>query len=182
VNDYELLYLIVCDQDGIALEFLINKYDKLIWKYIHNAGIKVSDHEDFHQIALEILLKAIYLFNEVFNKSFTRYFQLILQRDLWRLQKRYYTQLSKIIYIEYDLIDEKPSLNYMSINEEIELEYIYSTVKENLKTILEKQIYEYYFVLGYSVIDIAKKFILKDKQVYNAVTRLINKMRNTMKK
>ena len=182
MNDYELLYLIVCDQDGIALEFLIKKYEKLIWKYIHNANIGYSDHDDFYQFCVEILIKAIYLFNEIYNKTFTRYFQLILQRDLWKMQKKYYEKISKVLYIEYELFDERSDSSYLTVNEELEFDYLYETIDKQLKTNLEKQIYELHFVFNLSVAEIAIKLGLNEKQVYNTITRLIGKMRNIMKK
>jgi len=64
MNDYELIYLVQNHQDGIALEFLFDKYKLLIWKYIHQYEVPYYEREDFFQEGLIMLHKAVLRFDE----------------------------------------------------------------------------------------------------------------------
>lgn len=88
MNDYELIYLVQNHRDGIALEYLFKKYKLLIWKYIHMYDVPYYERDDFLQEGYLMLNKAINLFDESKNKTFTRYFELILKRKFWALLKK----------------------------------------------------------------------------------------------
>lgn len=162
MNDYELIYLIQSDQDDHALNFMYQKYHRFIWKLIHLLNLEKKEHEDFYQEGVLMLHKAIKTFNERYNKSFTRYFELILKRHFYQLKQtlpKYYlfdhTDFVKdVVYIEesYDPID--------------------------LNSHLERLVYEKYFVLKQSISKIKEDSTYSSKQIYNAVYRIKDKYKN----
>ncbi len=160
MNDYELIYLVQNHQDGIALEFLFKKYEKLIWKYVHQYNVPYYEQDDFFQEGLLMLHKAIMTFDESKNKTFTRYFELILKRKFWALLKR----LPK-----YE-IKEIPEIQggYLLQEEEI--------IIPDLKSKLELDIFEMYFVRNEKISDISKKTGYQVKQIYNAIYRIKDKI------
>ncbi|MGI6787493.1 MAG: sigma-70 family RNA polymerase sigma factor [Acholeplasmataceae bacterium] len=160
MNDYELIYLVQNHQDGIALDFLFEKYKLLIWKYIHQYNVPYYEQEDFFQEGLLMLHKAIISFNEAKNKTFTRYFELILKRRFWALLKR----LPKYV------IKDIPEIQGSYILRETEI------VIPDLKSKLELDIFEMYFVNNESISDISKKRGYKVKQIYNAIYRIREKI------
>ena len=86
-NDYELLYLIQ-EMDDEALDIMLKKYIPLIKARIKAFRIKKSSQEDFLQEGLLVLNKAIQRFNPDSKKTFTRYFDMILQRQFIRSSGR----------------------------------------------------------------------------------------------
>mgnify|MGYP000909807808 FL=1 len=86
-NDFELLYLIRENCD-IALDIMFQKYIPLINARIKTFHIKKRNRDDFFQEGLICLHKAISTFREDKNKTFTRYFDLILQRRFIQILKK----------------------------------------------------------------------------------------------
>lgn len=159
MNDYELIYLVQNHQDGIALETLFQKYDKLIWKYIHMYQVPYIEREDFHQEGLIMLYKAVIRFDEAKNKTFTRYFELILKRRFWALLKK----LPK--YIIKDIPDIQGS--YILKEEPV--------IEIDLKSEIETQVFKMYFLENIKVKSISKKTGYTAKQIYNAIYRIRDK-------
>ena len=90
-NDYELLYLIREKSDE-ALEIMYRKYTPLIRKRILDFRIQVN-HEDFFQEGLLALDIAIRRYIDLYDKTFNKYFDLILQRrfiQILRKQEKHY--------------------------------------------------------------------------------------------
>lgn len=86
-NDYELLYLIQ-EMDDEALDIMLKKYIPLIKARIKAFRIKKSSQEDFLQEGLLVLNKAIQRFNPDSKKTFTRYFDMILQRRFIQILRK----------------------------------------------------------------------------------------------
>lgn len=159
MNDYELLYLIQCNQCEIALEFMYQKYQKMIWKQIHCLHLEEKEYDDFHQEGLLILFKAIKSFDERYNKSFTRYFELILKRQFYSLLKslpRYQ------LYETTDFIKE-------TVLMEEEAQYL------SFDSVIEAEVHHYYFIEQYSVKEIERVTSYRSKQIYNAIYRIKEK-------
>ncbi len=165
MNDYELIYLVQNHQDGIALNFLFKKYELLIWKYIHQYQVPYYERDDFFQEGLLTLNKAIIRFKEKYNKTFTRYFELILKRRFWALLK----QLPK-----YE-IKEIPQIAGSYVLEER------PTIEIDLKSEIEKQVYNLYYVQALSVKEINDITGYQTKQIYNAIYRIKSKYLNNNK-
>jgi len=93
------------------------------------------------------------------NKTFTRYFELILKRRFWALLKK----LPKYV------IKEIPDISGSYIIEEEPV------ISIDLKSDLEKTIFKMYFLNQEKVKTISKKTGYTRKQIYNAIYRIKDK-------
>lgn len=159
-NDYELIYLIRGENDHIALQYLFDKYERFIWKIIHLLNVTSYDHDDFIQEGTLIFYKAIQSFNEEKNKSFTRYFELILKRHFYQLLNK----SPKYVYDEY-VIQQQTSY------------YIEENYDDFLSTCskIEKDVFDCYFIEQKSIQTIANQLKCSKKQIYNTIFRLKEK-------
>jgi len=107
-----------------------------------------------------MLHKAVITFNEDKNKTFTRYFELILKRRFWALLKR----LPK-----YE-IKEIPEIQGGYMISEGEMEY------PDLKSKLELDVYEMYYLNQEGIKLISQKTGYTAKQIYNAIYRIKDKL------
>lgn len=159
MNDYELIYLIRFELDEIALSFMFKKYHKFIWKNIHLFQIDEKEREDFHQEGTLMLNKAITSFDDNKNKSFTRYFELILKRHIYQMKKRIPN------YILFDHTDYVKGCSY--IEEETEEIEFNST--------LEQVVFERYFMNRQKIKEIENQTDFSKKQIYNTIYRIKEK-------
>lgn len=170
LNDYELIYLVQDQQDMMALELLFNKYDFFIHKKISQFFIFDSDREDFHQEGLIMLNKAILSFKDNFNKTFMRYFEVILDRkfiNLTKQKKRYKNHV-------YEML-EAAIHTPIYIEETVAIEPV-----SKFKSALEESIYKRYFIQEQSIDYIAQETNLESKQVYNAIYRIKKKLSQSL--
>ena len=107
INDYEIIYLIKDHFHKDAFAFMLKKYEKFIWKNIHALYLDEDNKYDFYQESVIMLYKAIQTFNERYNKTITRYFELILKRRLYALKKEINSYILKEPAFFYQL--ESPS-------------------------------------------------------------------------
>ncbi|MBU1143598.1 MAG: hypothetical protein KKH92_08150 [Firmicutes bacterium] len=159
MNDYELIYLIHAEHDELALNFMFQKYHKFIWKQVHLLEVEKKEYDDFHQEGNLMLHKAIKTFNSDRNKTFTRYFELILKRHFYQLKKTlptYYLYENADFYQEKCYIEEEP---------------VYLTLTSNL----EQTVYERYFIHRETIQDIEKQTCFSKKQIYNTIFRIKEK-------
>lgn len=159
MNDYELLYLIHQEKDEIACNYMFKKYHRLIWKNVHIMNIKTYDHDDFYQEGLLMLDKAIKTFSEDKNKSFTRYFELILKRHF------YYLKRTLPLYLLCEDTSFVKGATY--IEEELDLSF--------LSSVMEKDIMIAYFDQGMKIKDIEQSLPYTKKQIYNTIYRIKEK-------
>jgi RNA polymerase sporulation-specific sigma factor len=159
MNDYELLYLVHFEKDDNAFLYLFKKYHRFIWKQVHIMNLKSIDHDDFYQEGLLMLNKAIQTFDEEKNKSFTRYFELILKRHFYYLKRNLPT---------YMLCEDTNFVKGASyIEEELDLSF--------LNTEIEKDIFQLYFIEEIKIKDILEKYPYTRKQIYNTIYRIKEK-------
>lgn len=166
MNDYEIIYMIKYDHDEYALAFMIKKYEKFIWKKIHSMYVHDEEKIDFFQESLILLNKAIQTFDESYNKTFTRYFELILIRKLIALKKETKQYILRESSFFYQL--ESPETQ----TEKLELSF-----EDHNKQI----VYQYYFENKRSIEYISQTLQLTKKQVYNIIYQIkqkIKKMNN----
>ena len=164
MNDYELIYLIQSEHDDHAMTFMFQKYHKFIWKQVHLLNVDSKEHDDLHQEGVLMLHKAIQTFDETKNKSFTRYFELILKRQLYRMKS------SIPNYYLYDNTDFCKGVSYIE-EEPFELE---------LSSELENKVHELYFLKRRSVSEIKRVTGYSKKQIYNTVFRVKEKYKNML--
>lgn len=159
MNDYELIYLIRFNECEHALNFMYQKYQKFIWKHIHQLHLEQKEHDDFHQEGLLTLHKAIQTFNDTYQKSFTKYFELILKRHFYGLIRYLPT---------YQLFEHTDFVKEFTLIEE-ETEYL------SFESSLEQDIHDRYFLKRQTIKVISDETKLSPKQIYNAIYRIKEK-------
>ena len=167
INDYELIYLVQVHQDGIALELMFNKYEKMIWKNLMLYDVALKERDDIFQDCLILLNKAIRIFNESKGKTFTRYFELIVKREILHKKKR---------VPDYYLMDRPeliPGQVVMFIEEGNEFDF-------NFKSELEKKLFQLYFIEKIKIKEIVGTLGMSEKQVYNCIYRIKKKMKDEL--
>ncbi|XMB86659.1 sigma-70 family RNA polymerase sigma factor [Mycoplasmatota bacterium WC44] len=164
-----MLYLI-SEGNEKALEIMLEKYQNLILSKIYKFNISYNQKDDFYQEGCLALLNSIHVYNPKYNKSFTRFFEMVLTRKFISLIKKE----SKPLYIVSD-----ETLNNYIVSEderyyikEKDIEY----AKRNLSSIEYDVFYEHYY-LEKSIDDIVKKFGYTEKRIYNAIYRIKRKMK-----
>lgn len=98
-NDNELLYLIA-EKDDSALEIMFKKYTPLIRKRISEYKMVGKNSEDYFQEGLMMLVKSIETYCVYYNKTFNKYFDLILQRKMFQLLKKERKYLYNVSFVE----------------------------------------------------------------------------------
>lgn len=159
MNDYELIYLIHSEHDDLAMEYIYGKYKRFIWKHVHLLNISQREHDDFHQEGLCMLQKAVETFNPNRNKTFTRYFELILKRHFYQLKKK---------IPDYELYDE-PNFCQGAVYIEEPMDY------PVFASDLEHTVFHAYFLEERSIKEIAKEHGFNHKQIYNTIFRIREK-------
>ena len=165
-NDNELLYLIK-NHNEEALETMFKKYENFIYSKIIKYRFPINLKEDYLQEGRMVLLKAIETYREEYEKTFMRYFELLLQNrfnTLYKNNKRYH---SSVILVESETVDIKDKeTNQKDI----------IIVDTTSLTNMEKSIYECYFLENKTVQEITKMLNITSKQVYNSVQRIKKKI------
>ena len=167
INDYELIYLVQCYQDGVALEMMFSKYENMIWKNMSLYDVNPKDRDDIFQDCLILLNKAINIFNESKGKTFTRYFELICKREIIHKKKR---------IPDYYLMDRPeliPGQTLMCLEEEKEFDVYF-------KTNLGKNVFRLYFMEKKKINVVSQILGICDKQVYNCVFRIKKKLKDLL--
>jgi RNA polymerase sporulation-specific sigma factor len=161
MNDYELIYLFQTYQDDLAFEFLVLKYRRFIWKIIHTLYLQDKEVDDFYQESILMLYKAAQTFREKYQKSFTKYFELILRRQLYYLKKK----------IPNVLLSEE------SFFKDFQAPIIIEEEPIKLDHPMEQKIFEMYYEKRMSVKMISNQEQLTAKQVYNLIYRVKKKIK-----
>ncbi len=169
-NDWELLYLIK-EGNQDALDIMFNKYKYFINKKIRDFNINDKSREDFFQEGLITLNEAIKKYDDNYNKTFFKFFELLLVR-------RFSTILSRETR-QYEIVEKmknKIELDDQIIMSEDVVSYAIDGILEELSK-LEMKVYEYYFLNNKSIGYIAEKLSITKKTVYNAVARIKSKLK-----
>lgn len=162
-NDYELIYLYRTTKSEEVISIIFQKYKPLILKNIYKFYIPSKDHDDFFQESLMTLLDCIHTFDESKNKTFTKYFELVLYRKFITLKDK----SSKYVLIEKpELIKESYTPNYEVTN----IDNLYLSP-------LEKHIYTMYFEDKLTIETIALNLNKTQKSIKNAVYRIKVKLK-----
>jgi len=162
-NDYELIYLYRSTKSESVISLIFQKYKPLIWKNIHKFYIPSKDQDDFFQEALMTLLDCVNKFDESKNKTFTKYFELVLYRKFITLKDK---------SAKYVLI-EKPEL----IKESYVPSYTHIAVDDLHLSVLETTIYKMYFEDRLTIDSIATKLTKDKKSIKNTVYRIKVKLK-----
>ena len=185
-NDYELIYM-AQEKNEIAIEYLVNKYKYIIALVIgKNLGkMKVLriDSADVYNLGLLSLHRAIDQFNAMDGIAFSSFATILINRSINNYFKSLNRKKDSIflnsisIETEYENIMLDESFEPSKI---VELEQFkeYKVQIIDALTDLEKSIYN--LMSDFNSSEIAKILNISIKQVYNAKTRIKNKVQKML--
>jgi len=174
-NDYEIISLIR-EGNNEALELMFDKYSRLISKKIYKYNL-YKEYDDMFQEGLMILHKSIKTFDDSFSKSFTRYFELNIDR-------KYITILTKRNR-RRDIFKKNELFIYETNNNLNQSSVYYDLLKKEIAKILtniEHLVYTLRELNNYSITYIKEKHDISDKEIYNALHRAKVKIRKHFNK
>jgi len=169
-NDFEIINLI---KEGYeeAFELLVEKYRFLIAKKIKSFNL-ADEYEDCFQEALMILYRSAIKFDDGYNKTFTRYFENNFHNFLITYKDK------KIRLINFN-VEKLPLIQELVVKEAVETLYldqeIYQAINEFSE--FEKQVYQTKIIENRTVRECAVFLNCEEKQVYNAIARIRNKIK-----
>lgn len=169
-NDFEIISLI---QEGHeeALQLMVEKYRPLIAKKISKFNL-TDEFDDMFQESILILYKSCKKFSPVFNKSFTRYFELNLEHRLISAirqrirQTRIFTEKANE-FISYSVHEEE----HRYFRKEDFERYLNELSK------FEKKVFDLKFTEDLTQEEIALRLDCDIKKVYNATDRIRQKLK-----
>ncbi len=164
-NDYELVYMVNENNDELAFNILLKKYQNYIYKKVHQFFFYENEIDDYFQEGIFCLVKAIQSFDQKYNKTFMRYFEVIINRHFINLHRN-----NKKLWQTYQ------NLKDTFVVEEQE-QYYYDFDKIKFKSAIEQKVYQYYYLEGKTIKFIEESLNLNSKQVYNAICRIKNKIK-----
>jgi len=169
-NDFEIISLIQEGQEE-ALALMIEKYHLLIAKKINKFNLR-DEFDDYYQEALLVLYRSIQKFKPSFNKTFTKFFELNLDRyfiSSVRKRTRQYQFMKQEIVSLYEETVVYP------------VEYEYSSdafeMLFNQMSSFEQSVFQYRFLDKETIPLIATKLQTDVKSVYNAIDRIRMKVK-----
>lgn len=171
-NDYELLYLVRTNVEE-AREILFWKYSFLIKSRINRLGVPRIYWDDYYQEGCLMLHKAIKIYDENSKKSFTKFFELLLNRRILTLLRK---DLKEYEIEKFEDFDEYPNLI-----EENNVSYLFESVLSELSEI-EKIAYERLIMCNEKVEKVAKELGINPKSLSNAKQRTLKKIKKEINK
>lgn len=162
INDYELIYNYRNTKSEIFLQQIIDKYRPLIWKNIYKFYIESKDHDDFYQESLITLMDCLNRFDESKQKTFTKYFELILFRRFIYLKDK---SPKYVLYEKPDFFEDSYTPDFDRLEEGVYL------------TLLEKQVCNLYFYDHQTVESISQLLKKNVKSIKNTIYRIKTKIK-----
>ena len=189
INEYELLYYVLLS-DEVAFELLVEKFERFMWKIIHNVcydkrNYSFTSEEAFSE-AMEAFHDSIYHYRSEMKVPFSGYvITLIKNRVLLLVRKQTAKGFQQLKYaLPYDSplsVQEQVVLSDVIPSERIELDpTIYAQsleIIENAQLLkkelnkLEQEVFMYRNA-GYSYTQIGDKTKLSAKQVDNTLQKI----------
>ena len=160
-NDYELLYL-MSEFDEEAERILFEKYTNLIRSKVYKFKIKSRYRDDFIQEGLYMLVVAVRTYDEHSNKSFNKYFDLILHRKFVKLIEKEKCYFNAVDFDDSENIVKDSSIFTYNFHDFTN----YSTFEEKVLYLKKK---------NYKPREISKILECDVKSVYNCICRIKNK-------
>ena len=163
-NDYELIEYVKSGFED-AFDVMVKKYSKFISKKIHKYNL-AHDYEDCYQEGINLLYRSIIRFEEKYNKTFTRYFELNLERHLVNVLRKQINHQQTIYNHVHEITETHHAIEETSVYFPLFLETVKSILTEK-----EWQVYHLREIKNYSIEWISKELALPYKSVYNACHR-----------
>ena len=174
-NDNEIIYLIKSGNED-AYHFMVKKYSRMLYSRINR--FHLDDLDDAFQEGLICLYNAIMAYDETINKTFNKYFEVVLHNKLADLKKK------RLVDYEY-FLSEKIIGNTCSMNESVERLHKKIKIDEIMKisNILnkrEKNIFYEYYIEGMSIDDISLKEKIDKQYIYYLIHEIKDKIKKNM--
>lgn len=160
-NDYEIIYLIR-EGNEKALNLMYQKYQNYIIVKARSCGFKVYEYEDCIQEGYILLTKALKTFTEKYNKTFLKYFELILLHRFWRMKSQ-----EKIYYTHVD--EQIDCVQGRSLKEVV---FEYKKMFSGLTAVIFEEVYYY----NTSVKSLSEKLNLKTDKIYREIKKIKEKI------
>ncbi len=165
INDYELIYLYKETQSEEALKKLIIKYKPLIMKNIYRFYIEPQDYDDFYQESIITLVDCLNRFDTSYNKTFTKYYELILYRRFIALKNK----TPKYI------LAPKPELFFKEYEPNVDIEFNFEVLSS-----FEKEVWDLYYNELKTMDSIAEIMEVDLKSIKNAIYRIRCKLKEQL--
>lgn len=163
-NDFEIINLIKEDnQEALALMF--EKYSPLIYKKISKFNLSY-EAEDMYQEALMLLYNSVLKFDESKNKTFTRFFEMNLER-------RFISVVTKKVRRQ-EIFNEHKMYIYEQLSTSTQEDVYFNLYMKEIAKILtktEKLVYTLRELNNYSIAYIKENYDLSEKVIYNSMYR-----------
>ena len=170
-NDFEILSLIK-EGNQDALELMFEKYKGLISKKIYKFNL-VYEYEDVFQESLMVLYKTISIYDDSHGKSFTRFFEMNLERKFMSIVSQKVRRNEIFSSNELYIFENNHCIDSNSV--------YYDLYKKEIAKILTKEEFLVYYLREfyyYSVSYIGEKYSFDDKKIYNLLQRAKMKIKN----
>lgn len=167
-NDNELLYLI-SENNEIALDILIDKYQPLIKNRLIKFKIKQNNFEDFYQECLMTFYKCIQRYREEKKIAFATYLDISIRYSIQnQLQKEkdYFYGVTLVSVEDIDYIS-KENMNFSNDNFEYDFKKL-SAYESKVMGYLNE---------GHSIDYISKELNKKNRSIYNTISRIKAKVK-----
>ena len=165
-NDYELLYL-MNEFNEDAEKIFYDKYLSMIKSNVNKLNVKERYKDDYIQEGLYMLMVAIRTYDVNSEKTFNKYFELILRRRLIRLLSKEREYLYNVDLIENEYTICEPN-EFVYGDEEKIKESSLSSFEMQVLLLKEK---------NYRPKDIAKVLSCDVKTIYNCLYRIKDKIK-----
>ena len=168
-NDYEIIYQIKQGNQE-ALSLMFKKYSSFIYKKIHKFNLLYVG-EDMYQEGLILLYNLCLKFDESKNKSFTRFFELSLER-------KYMSFITKSVRRQ-EIMEENASYissQTQTTNAKSEYHELYLQEIAKILTKTENLVYTLRELKNYSIAYISENYNLDEKVIYNSLYRAKTKI------
>lgn len=176
-NDYELLYL-AKEKNEEAIDIIFDKYSNFIIKKAYGFQ-SILNFDDLCQEGKMVLSKAIQNFDEIYNKTFTRYFEMLINHrfiDLARVKQRE----KRVLEFNDDIVN-----NYqMNFHNKVDQLVLREAVEINYQKLsaFEKKVFVYKYFSNMKVLEISNKLQTNPINISNALQRIKRKLKNNFLK
>lgn len=169
-NDFEIINLIKQGNEE-AFQLMVDKYKFFVAKMIKKFNLQ-EQYDDIFQEALMILYKSIIRFDQSFNKTFMRYFEM-------NLTNRFITIKNKHNRYGKFLSEKLPTLYQETIHETKHYYISDAEIHKALDTLseLEKQVFQLKIIEKRSIQETAEYLEFPQKKIYNALDRIKKKIK-----
>ena len=170
INDNELIYLIKNNNEKASL-ILIEKYKRFIYQKMNDLYLRNKD--DCFQEGLIVLYNAVRTYDEKYNKTFQKYFELLLTNRFIDIKRQQECESNYLVLMEEKELDFCSYLCEEDNNLELNIDNRFLSKL----TFLEKTIFYDYFLQNMKIDEISKKQNMEKKNIYYTIYRIREKIK-----